>query len=283
MKHVFILSFPRTATTGVYDKVCRLFKSIFNDCLCIYEPFNHNVLNDIFIKGYHVHDRVGEIIHDYDKLPEYLKQLIYENSKWSEKGKYRRESFLGNYVEVLEKLRELNKPLVLKDVCLWVKLPELVSKYSDTLFIVTARNKEYVFKSFLRWYRERTLKQQIKNKISLAKRKPYNIFNPVKVWKHLKTIIKLNKTIRGEHMLGLGRFYIYFYGYSIPRLKGEELLKYYLDKDYEAFLNIISKIENCGNVYVARFNSRLNVKPILDHILQTIRSKPIEVEDTLKS
>ena len=283
MKHVFIVSFPRTATTGVYDKVCRLCKSIFNDCLCIYEPFNHNVLSDIFNKGYHVHDRVGEIIHDYGRLPNYLKKLIYENSKWSKTWGFERNKFLGNYVEVIEELRKLGKPLVLKDVYLWVKLHELVRKYKDTLFVVTVRNKQYVLNSFLRWYRERTLKQQVRRKASLVKRKPYNIFNPVKVWKHLRSMIKLAKSIKEEHMLGLGEFYIYFYGYSIPRLKGEELLKYYLDKDYDVFLNIVSKIENCGNVYVARFNSRLNVKPILDHILQTIRSKPIEVEDTLKS
>jgi len=283
VKHVFILSFPRTATTGVYDKVCRLFKSIFNDCLCIYEPFNHNVLSDIFNKGYHVHDRVGEIIHDYGRLPNYLKKLIYENSKWSKTWGFERNKFLGNYVEVIEELRKLNKPLVLKDVCLWVKLPELAGKYKDTLFVVTVRNKQHVLNSFLRWYRERTLKQQIKNKISLAKRKPYNIFNPVKVWKHLKSMFESKRTIGKARMLGLGGFYIYFYGYSIPRLKGEELLKYYLDKDYEAFLNIVSKVEYNDNVYIIRFNNRLNIKPILGYILQTIRNKPIEAKETLNS
>ena len=273
MKHVFILSFPRTATSRVYIETCKLMKKKRKNCLCIYEPFNHNVLKDIFTRGHHVHDRVGEIVHDYGKLPKHLRELIYENSKWSKTWGFERNRFLGNYVEVLEELRELNKPLVLKDVCLWVKLPELVKKYEDTLFIVTVRNKQYVLNSFLGWYRERTLKQQIKNKISLAKKKPYSIFNLAKVWKHLKLMLETKRTIGKTRMLGLGGFYIYFYGYSIPRLKGEELLKYYLDKDYEAFLNIVSKVENFGNVYVVRFNSRLNVKPILNHILETIKGE----------
>ena len=282
MKHVFIVSFPRTATSGVYVEVCRLMKNIFNDCLCIYEPFNHNVLSDIFTKGYHVHDRVGEIIHDYGKLPNFLKELIYENSKWAKKWKFKRESFLGNYMEVLKELLELGKPLVLKDVYLWPKLPELVNAFKNVLFIVTVRNREYVLNSYLRWFRDRTLKRQAKNKIALARRKPYNLFNPIKVWRHIKTMFKLRKTITEKHMLGLGEFYIYFYGCSKPRLKGEELLKYYLDKDYEAFLNVVSKVENNENVYVSRFDNRLNIKPILDHIRQSIQNKPIEVEGTLE-
>lgn len=270
------MSFPRTATSGVYVETCRLMKKFYPDCLCIYEPFNCDVLEDIFTKGLHVHDRVGEIVHDYNRLPKHLKELIYENSKWMRKWGFKRNNFLGNYVEVLEELRKLGKPIVLKDVILWVKLHSLVRKYRDTLFIITVRNREHVLNSFLKWYRDRTLKQQLKRKIALARKKPYNIFNPVKLWKHLKSIVKAKETISEDHMLGLGAFYTYFYGQSRLQLKGEKLLKYYFRKDYEMFLSIVSKVEDSENVYVARFDRRLNIEPILDYILQTIRANSLE-------
>lgn len=286
-KHYFIVSFPRTATTGLYVKLCEKLKMKLNSkCLCIYEPFNYNVLEDIFKKGKHVHDRVGKVPHDYNRLPDRLRKLIYENSKWSLVWGGRKENFLGCWFEVIEELRNLGKTVVLKDVYLWVKLKTLCEKYSDTLFIITVREPQYVYNSFLRWFKNRTLTSQVAKKLTVVKEKPLKLLNIYKVVVNVKEVLKKRRTIAPRHLLGLGDFYRYFYGENSLQFKfftSEKLLKTVFTEVYNVFLHEVSKLKHRNNVHIVEFKKTLNVEQVLDNILRTTHSKPTTVEGTLKT
>lgn len=99
---VFIIGFPRTATTGIYHEICKVAGDLltgmgYNPPLCIHEPFNPEVVEDIVRRGLHRHDRVGEVVNTYDLLPQELFEEIRRNSHWLEAFMRRGEPYMGRW------------------------------------------------------------------------------------------------------------------------------------------------------------------------------------------
>lgn len=140
MLRVFILGPPRSATTMLYKRICLEAKKHF-DVLCIFEPTNYEVLDHIARGIKHVHNTEGDVPYDYDRIPRELFEKMYRNSKWHIdwiENDYPTTPFLGEeFIEILDELDRLDKPVIAKDVHAWVYGYSLAVKYSKCKFIFT--------------------------------------------------------------------------------------------------------------------------------------------------
>lgn len=135
MISLFILGLPRTGTTYIYKYVCSKLKNT----LCLFEPFNGEVVSNYHSYGRHFHDKHGEVPSDYNKLPKGLFDKIYQNSLWINEWRFKEKpssKFLGNYTEILSNLNDLREAIVIKDVVLWIVLQEIYENFNSK-FILT--------------------------------------------------------------------------------------------------------------------------------------------------
>lgn len=136
----FVLGLPRSATTRIYKDICERARRLIG-ALCVFEPTNWEVMENV-VKGVkHVHDVVGEVPYDYEKLPRDLVEWIHGNTRWHREWMERErpsEPFLGrDFFKIMDELDRRPEPVVVKDVHAWVRLPELAARYPRTVFVVT--------------------------------------------------------------------------------------------------------------------------------------------------
>lgn len=140
---VFVLGLPKSATTIVYAWLCRYLKRMCNDVYCVFEPFNSDVVGAVLSGRAVGHSTVGIVEHDYDRLSPTLLGLVAENARWHLEWKTSaspRLPFLGPYWRnIVTELLLVAEPLLVKDVCLWVRakhLVELAEVYEKDLVLV---------------------------------------------------------------------------------------------------------------------------------------------------
>jgi len=213
MIKIFVIGFPHTATTYCYKYLLEKFPRHMG----IFEPFNAEVVDWCMELNHTYHYSEGKVKHHLLHLPPLLIQLIYENSRWLwdwvDNDKPSTE-FLGNaWSNVLTSLDSVTERFIVKDVCAWVRLKEIVELLPRTKFIILVKDKESVFNDFLTLYRQ-TLQ------------------------------VKDYRKTHGRWLLGLGLFYRYFYGVeNYPRHVDEIVLKRVFDDVYSRYCNIASYIE----------------------------------------
>lgn len=139
MLAVVVLGLPRSATTRLYKRLYSCLRDY--GVIGVFEPFNHEVVSDMVIRGTHSHDKEGVVPHDYGSLPRELAGSILDNSlyhhEWCSTDKPSKP-FLGDrFLEIMGSLDSLDKPVLMKDVVAWVRAGELVTRYPHTLFIFT--------------------------------------------------------------------------------------------------------------------------------------------------
>ncbi|NPA98569.1 MAG: hypothetical protein GXO43_04235 [Crenarchaeota archaeon] len=196
---VFIVGYPRTATTGIYQEICRYLGELGFKPLCIYEPFNPDVVDDIYRRGIHEHDRVGEIIHTYDLLPPQLFEEIRLNARWLDGFMYGRKPYLGDWKAILDKLywyaEKTGRALVIKDVYVWPRLGQLKRLYGDkTVFISPIRHRDYVFRSLRRWMDQRMNVKLVPHGIGLSKLRPRKILGYLRYYTWVSTLLLAEQT-----------------------------------------------------------------------------------------
>lgn len=273
---IFIVGYPRTATSGIYRYICREY-SIY----CFYEPFNADVMLNL---DSHVHDRIGRPPMDYDLLSNSELEFIKENSRWLHdwiEHDYPSMPYLGDYGRVLDTLFSYGD-VVVKDVLIWPLLPGLVERYNDVLFIVPVRHPRYVYRSLLNWYMNRHPLHALARKlheIGVRARKllkaPWKLYRaPVIVreivsdFKHIEY-----ERLHPRRMLGVGLFYRVLYGVNnYPRIPIILFGKYVLTKmflrTYNVYMRYVSYLVDKPNVRLVFFEDKLDLR-LLDKLFTT--------------
>lgn len=221
-----VLGLPRSGTTAVYKELCLEAKKRFN-ALCIFEPTNFEVVNNIYRGIKHVHDVVGEVPYDYDKLPTWLFAKIHANTWWHiewMKFEKPRSPFCGwMWREILHDLDSLHTAVIIKDVHLWVFADRLVHELRGSRFILT-------LPSWGRWS---------------------------------KSIEKRFRLVSNElDKAGIGKFYRFYndLNYLKPSTIGNALKEAAFV--YGTYWNIVEKVRDMDNVYVLRFEEQLTPEQI---------------------
>ena len=222
MLKVIILGLPRSGTTFIYKKVCEYMKQKEN-AICLLEPTNFEVLDNIVHGRKHVHDVVGEVPNDYDKLPRSLVEKMYINAHWhTEWIWYERPTapFCGaDIMEILRELHEDPRPIVIKDVHLWVKIRELYAKFPEAKYILTLPD----FQTYIKEIETRA-----------------------------KTInIPLD-------LAGIGKFYRFYTGLPECPQDIRRLTKFV----YARYLEAISRVMHEENVYVLQYRGKITDEEI---------------------
>ena len=234
MLKLVILGLPRSATTRVYKELCLEAKRRWR-ALCIFEPTNFEVVDQIFHGIKHVHDVVGDVPYDYDKLPRELFYAIRENAKWHYEW-ITKESvtkpFCGEQIfDILDELDRLPYPIVLKDVHLWVYAPAVAARYPRAEIIFTLRH-------FEAW------------------------FNSIK--KRLKLVpIPWDKA-------GIGKFYRFFTNGGYLKEVNESTLFREAKYVYDKYLDILERTKSVRDVYIVRFFDQLQtiqIKALIDAVM----------------
>lgn len=263
-KHaVFIIGFPRTATTGLYQEICvRTHSSMatmgYSSPVCIHEPFNPAVVEDILKKGVHRHDRVGEVINTYDLLPPEILENIKRNMHWLEGFMKHGEPYMGrNWRNILDELlgfaEKNNMLLIIKDVYAWPRLGELVRLYrGHAVFIAPLRNRFFVLRSFRRWYEKRI-------SVRLFRRvNPRKLLSVRRIIRYIRYYTRSRRVIRADHMFGLAHFYRFFYGRVLDsRIPPHVLLELYLHSTYSIYEGLCRmfasyRVVGTGKTYKAK-------------------------------
>ena len=130
MLRVLVIGFPRTATAGVYVKLYYELHRMYDDAICLYEPFNGDYPPAVLKGGKLYHDVMGELPHDYFKLPREVLEFIAENSKWLSEWinqAHPQVTYCGNWMQVIDALDNLPNIVMLKDVYIWSSFQDLRS------------------------------------------------------------------------------------------------------------------------------------------------------------
>lgn len=233
MVRVFILGLPRTGTTFVYNYLCRAMKEV-NPTLCIFEPFNYEVMNDIVSGVKHVHDTEGEIIYDYGKLPNELLQLIYQNSLWHKEWMEvvkPAKPFLGNdYIKILNTLNVLPHNILIKDGHAWVKAEELVNIFKNMKFIFT--------------------------------HPPLEVF--------VEKVVKRFKLFKNPlDKAGFTKFYRYFTSGMYFKEASEYTAVLEGKAIYVMYTNILHNIKNMDNVFIISYTNKIS-KETLNNVIKWV-------------
>jgi len=273
---VFIVGYPRTATSGIYKYICRMY-----GLYCFFEPFNPDVMLNL---ERHVHDRIGRPPMDYDMLSSNELEFIMENSKWFidwVEHDYPSTQYLGDYGRVLDTLFSYGD-VVVKDVYAWPLLPHLVEQYSDILFIVPVRQPYYVYRSLLGWYRNKhplhrlyRAARQYARRFMKVFRQPSKITRAGSIVREIavKTRRFRFRAYNPRNMLSIGVFYRALYGTNnYPRLPTILFGKYILTKmflrTYNAYMRYVSSLMDKPNVRIVFFEDRLDLR-LLDKLFTT--------------
>jgi len=234
MVRIMILGLPRTATTFVYNEVCRYLKRL-GSITCIFEPFNYEVMHNIVKTGRHFHDKAGEVIHDYNKLPKDIVMLIYENSKWlvdwieNEKPT---TPFLGsNWMKIVKTFNILFGNVVVKDVCLWVYLDQVVKALPGFHFILTRIDFETYYRKMLKRF--------------------HMIRNP------------LDKG-------GVGKFYRFFNSLQYFRDVNEETFYQELKIIHRRYEELLSSVKTRENVHVIDYRDNMDRTLIINLLKEVL-------------
>ena len=251
-KHaVFIIGFPRTATTGLYQDICvrargSMTVARYRSPICIHEPFNPEVVEDILERGVHRHDRVGGVINTYDLLPPEILGEIRSNADWLEGFMKHGEPYLGRgWRRILDKLLEYaeknNMLLIIKDVYAWPRLGELIRIYGDrAVFVVPLRNRFYVLRSLRRWLERRS-------RVKLFRwADPRKLIDARRVVRYIRYYIRSRRVIQANHMFSLAHFFKFFYRRILDNsLPPHVLLELYLHSTYSIYEGLCRAFATC--------------------------------------
>jgi len=236
----FIIGFPRTATTYTYLYIYNKFKGRVKG---VFEPFNGEVVDWCLQSDITYHYRQGAVPHDLRKLPKQVIDLIYENSRWFfewRKSWNPSKPILGEkWRQVIVSLNSLPYPVLIKDICAWVKLCEIAEMLPNTRILVTLREYKYVQTTYTR-----------PERIEAGRRRG---------------------TLRIKEVLGLGFFYRHFYGtenYPVNKEWADiPTLIHFLRKTYSKYVEIVGKCEKqYSNIRVLRFGEKLTDQQIEEAI-----------------
>jgi len=226
------VGFPHSATTYIFKYLVEKYK----EDLAIFEPFNPDIAYYEIDRRSTAHYSEGTVRLDYYKLPEKLKSLIKENSFWLIEWTWRDNPsapYGGEYMwEIIQQLKDLPQSVIVKDVTIWVYLPELVSKYPDIKFIVPVREPKAILKDFEYLYQQ------------ASKHGRKSVLHP-------------------RWGLGLCLFYRYFHGVrNYPRDFSVETMRRVFDEMYLKYLELVGKVRYKANALVVRFGWRLEERKI---------------------
>ena len=274
--NIFIIGYPRTATTGIYQAVCRELGEAAGGGegpLCIYEPFNPEVVDDIYERGLHEHDRVGEIIHTYDLLPRQLFEEIRLNAHWLDGFMRGGTPYLGGkwlYIlnSLVEYARRAGRPLVVKDVYAWPRLGEIARLFwRDALVVMPYREPHYVFRS-LQWWLDSRRRVRLVRRVGLSK------LRPVKIMRYIRYYMQSKRVMRADNMFGLAFFYKYFYGHTLDNnMDPGELLRLYFYTTYHIYYSITSSLAHNRRWNTLRivFGDRLSEKAMEQAVISIFK------------
>lgn len=269
---VFIIGFPRTATTGIYREICGMADGLFTAMgygrpLCIYEPFNPEVVSDIARRGVHEHDRVGRVPHTYSDLPKPLFELIRRNSAWLEGFMEHGEPYMGEEWRdvldgMLEHAEENGRPVVVKDVYAWPRLGEIVRLYGDrAVFVVPRRNRFYILRSLMWWMGKR------RGVRLLRRHDPRKLVDPRRVIRFLRYYLQSRRVVRSDNMFGLAYFYKFFYGSILDNhFPPQTLLTMYFHATYSIYEELCHTIIRTWgrdlDIIIPSFRDRLGAEQL---------------------
>ncbi len=276
MLSLVIVGFPRTATTVTYNLAVNIFPDS-EGFLHLYEPFCYTAMKMIFELGFIFHDKEGIVHEDYRMLPADLAYNIYKNSRWIlnwSQADTVAIPFLGNVYAILDKLDELSKRVIVKDVYLWTRLAELVEKYDKTIFVLLVRDKNSLIKDFLTYFEKAGLMYDLSRLLS-QKEVVKKLLSPRMLIKTIKTgltYLAERPTSRCGYF-GIGLFYRYFYGelININELSLEEIA-HIVDRVYSQYVKIVDNVSSSKNVVVIKYLDKVNVEQV-GKILKNIKTK----------
>jgi len=223
MIRYFIIGFPHTATTYCYKYILKKFRHLKG----VFEPFNAEVVG--WCKSYKKvhHYSEGEVEHHYDLLSPELRSLIELNARWlwdwvnNDKPV---QPYLGLFwSRILNSLQYSRDQYLVKDVCAWVRLREIVPLLPTTQFILLQKDRGSVLRDFLMLYD------------------------------------RVNKNIRSPRWgLGLSLFYRYFYGVDkYPKDFNKKSMVGIFRDLYAKYLNLCGEVSKFWNVRIISFEGRL--------------------------
>ncbi len=279
---IFIVGFPRTGTTHIY----KFLHQKLGIRPIVFEPFNGEVVYaSLYSKA--VHDIEGCIASDIHLLEREARVLLLKNCIWLLDwacNDVPKLPFLGWYKDnILDILLIDHENILLKDVCIWPILPELVRKYKDVIFIVTLRSRAYVFKAFLEWYSRHTGPRRLLKILKLTARivtgREFRNKRPAskidrKFEKRRLYNLLICDPLHPRHFLGLGIFYRYFMGCTAHR-KLKRTYKHFLNVFtyvYEKYIETVKNIEYYDNIIILKY-SNLILEKDKAWLLQEIKSK----------
>lgn len=150
MIKIFVISLPHSATSYLY----KVLKEKYN-LKGLFEPFNHEVLHDLYHFKTHAHYIIGLVPHDYFSIPKELFDKMYKNSFWMvewENEERPKKPFLGEHFwEIIDDINNLNEEFVVKDVHAWVYFEKLYKKLKDTEFYIPLPTFERILRSALKF------------------------------------------------------------------------------------------------------------------------------------
>jgi len=274
MRSIFIITFPRTASTHLYISLLR----IYNDRLGIFEPFNKDYLQGLKTSGKIIHDIEREVPHHYFSLNKSLLNLIFTNSAWLDawiSSTCPEVPYLGwAWEEIVRDLASLN--VVLKDVYAWVRLREMLETLppSKVFFIALVRDIDSIYNSFRKWLEN----NYMKNKLARIVRKAREL-GLVEALKRFKRGIKIlthkSPALSPLNIFSLGIFYRAIYGYddyiASVRKVNEDVLKQVLGKVYRHYVKLVTECaKKYDNILVYRFGEYLRIEKIVDEVLRQV-------------
>ncbi len=265
----FIIGFPRTATTAVYNLLTRVFPDD-KGYLHIFEPFNGEVMYNVKSFGFIRHDKEGKIHHDYHRLREDILETIFENSYWFWNWALNdvpTMPYLGNWQKIIEILDGLDSNVIVKDVDIWVMLKELVKKLPHTKFIILLRGEDAVTRDLAKWYRQRgfstnreRLKFILENLVDCAKL--------VLRLHKLATFLRYKRALQHPRALyGICLAYRYFRGvFNYPKICDETVFEEVVRAVYREYVNMVNAVLDSENVVVIKYDQYLDLNTVLHYL-----------------
>jgi len=227
-----IISFPRTGTAFTY-KVLKEHYNLYG----LYEPFNKDYPEFALRGNCLTHDVIGEINHDYYKLPKELLERIYENAKtWMHEwvwNLYPDIEVGGSYLRILREIDRLDGNWLIKDVYIWIHLKEICERFKHCKVIALKRPVEEVYNSYMGWW-DKTDKYA------------------------------MGKQITNAFMISV--FFRKIFDYFPYNELTKETFKDMLKKVYAEYIEVIDNCLQYDNFILIEFKGKLSEKDILDKV-----------------
>jgi len=257
MISVFILGFPRTATTYLYRKLLERLK-----IPSIYEPFNADAVYQAVWTDCVLHDQEGYVPSNLRQfLPSDVVNLMIENSlwfyEWSLVDKPLSPICGFHMWELLERIDALETPFLIKDVIAWVYADKIVDRFPRTKFIFTVKDLDSVKNAFLEWYRYWSFTSRFRRWLkTLTLRKV--VTKAHRVGQAITRLITPLPQTHPRRFFLVGFFYRHFNNFNYPRERSKKTLLLMLETVYRKYCEIVSSVESRSNVYVLHFEKRLS-------------------------